>query len=90
VTKVLKKIIFIRLCDDCGEVEGAFTPDEELIDTWSNNDANWRGEYFAGLLEHMGYEEADPVDDAQHERLEQRLKDVWNDGQTYSDEDEDE
>ncbi len=42
--------------DECGEVEGAFTEEGELIDWWSSNDAVWRHEYFDYMMRKLGIE----------------------------------
>jgi hypothetical protein len=40
----------------CGEIEGVFDADENILDVWSCNDAQWRNEYFAGFMDKLGIE----------------------------------
>ena len=84
----MRLITFINT-ERCGEVEGAFE-NGELIDTWCCNDAHWRGAYFAGLLEHMDFEEVDPETDEERERLEDILVAHWggDEDEDYEEEDE--
>lgn len=50
------KIIYEFYSEKYGEVEGMFNTDGKLIDCWSSNDANWRGEYFNGFMKKIGVE----------------------------------
>ena len=53
----MKPVYVVSIEDDeVGEVQGMFDEDFKLIDYWSLNDANWRSEYFEGILNHFGYE----------------------------------
>lgn len=40
--------------ESCGEIEGFFNDKGELLESWSCNDATWRGEYFDGLFLTLG------------------------------------
>lgn len=54
----MKKLVVVYLSDDeVGEVEGMFEENGNLIDFWACNDADWRSEYFAGVLKFLGAEE---------------------------------
>jgi hypothetical protein len=61
----MRQIINVNLCDDLGEYGGMFekvsSKEYVLIDIWSSNDANWRGEYFSGILSHFDIEEVTPT-----------------------------
>jgi len=50
------KMIYIQyFCDvELGEFQGAFDKNGKLIDFWSCSDANWRNEYFSGVMEKIG------------------------------------
>lgn len=63
------------VCDDfVGEVEGAFDENGNVLDIWSNNDANWRGEYFNPFMEKLGIE----VKSGKFEReLVEAAKEMW-------------
>ena len=53
----MKTIYFLSICEDnVGEVQGFFDEAGNVVDFWSCNDANWRGEYFDGLLSKLGYD----------------------------------
>lgn len=58
------KTIYHVFYEEYGEHDVFFDEDLDIIDYWHCNDANWRGEYFQGLVAYMGYEviqaEGDP------------------------------
>lgn len=53
--KVKLKPLYI-VYDESSGYEGFFDADEQFIEGWHDNDANWRGEYFDSLLHHLGYD----------------------------------
>ena len=56
-------IYFLSICDDdVGEVEGMFDANGDVLGTWCNNDARWRGEYFEPFLEALGIRVLDVAD----------------------------
>jgi len=50
---IMKKIYFVNYCDEF-EAQGMFDDKGKLLDGWSCNDGNWRGEYFDGFLKELG------------------------------------
>jgi hypothetical protein len=52
MTKARK--ITIAYMDDPYEAEGVFDEKGVLLDCWSCNDANWRGEYMNGFMKKLG------------------------------------
>lgn len=74
----MKKIYFLYLCDDdVGEVEGMFDEQGEMLGNWCCNDATWRGEYFNGFIESLGYEVISDIPEDLEPKLEAALKAVW-------------
>lgn len=51
----LVKLYHVRIYSPY-EAEGFADETGKLIDCWHGNDANWRDEYFSGLLKHLGAE----------------------------------
>lgn len=51
----MKTIYIHYVCDeDIGECQGMFDDAGKLLDGWSCNDGDWRGEYFDGFMEKIG------------------------------------
>ncbi len=63
--------------DEIGEVEGMFDENKELIHWWSRNDANWRSEYFAPILEYFGYKEVDKNPKSLNKKLVEEVKKIY-------------
>lgn len=71
----MKTIYHVYICDDdVGEVEGMFDTDGKLLGTWSNNDGNWRGEYFDPFMKELGIE---VKDGSRNRKLIKALRDTW-------------
>ncbi|HYT42643.1 MAG TPA: hypothetical protein VEP90_09870 [Methylomirabilota bacterium] len=51
----MKKIYYVSYCDKF-EGEGMFDAKGNLLDAWSRNDGDWRGEYFDGFMKKLGIE----------------------------------
>lgn len=70
------KTVYIVFSEELGEVEGVFDAKDNLIDSWSCNDAVFRIEYFSRFLNKLGVHVVDsemtPV------RL-KALKEFWKD-----------
>jgi hypothetical protein len=49
----LKTLYLVHL--DSPEVQGMFDASGKLLDWWFCNDADWRGEYFSGVMARLGY-----------------------------------
>ena len=81
------RTIYIICVEDVGEVEGAFDDKGELLDTWCNNDATWRHEYFEGFMNELGITVGDPPEELL-EKMEQKLRDFWGDDHSVDEEDE--
>lgn len=51
------------IASELGESEGMFLVNSEtsirLLGCWASNDANWRGEYFDGFMQELGFEVTD-------------------------------
>jgi hypothetical protein len=74
------KVVHFVYADKNGECEGLFDADFNLIYFWSCNDATWRSEYFAGVLEYLGATEGDPSDaeyDTMVGKLNDATKEAW-------------
>lgn len=41
--------------EEAGEIEGMFDSEGNLLGAWSCNDATWRGEYFGGFIQKLGF-----------------------------------
>jgi hypothetical protein len=62
------KVIYIESsCGEGGECQGAFDEEGNLLSIWSSNDADWRHEYFDGMMAQLGIE-------VRHGRFEQALE----------------
>ena len=76
----LIKLHHVYICDDeVGEVEGMFDAKGKLLDLWSNNDANWRGEYFEGFMNAIGFtvDDGDGVNPKLEKKLKAAAKKAW-------------
>ena len=70
--KNLKTIQFVSVND--GLYSGLYL-DGNLLAGWHENDAEWRGEYFDGMLEKLGYSvKYKPASKASYEMLQEDLK----------------
>jgi hypothetical protein len=70
----MKNLFFVSI-DDEFEAEGFFDDEFEFIDGWSGNDGVWRGEYFDGLIDHLGYKVIYlNHKDKQYKMMQKRLK----------------
>ncbi len=81
-TKKLKKIYHIFF-EEYGEVDAFFTASGKLIDYWYGNDATWRHDYFAGLLQYMGYEVVFPTDKQRIKMVDVFKQELIASGQGY-------
>jgi hypothetical protein len=67
------KVFMVYDDGDEGEIEGAFDADGNLLDTWCNNDAHWRDEYFDGFMKKLGIE----VVRSDRRDLVKKLREAW-------------
>jgi hypothetical protein len=90
----LKVIYHTFFCGDLiGEADGFFEINDgelEYVTGWDANDANWRGEYMGGLLEHAGAEIKELPDKYQYnaERLIEKAFGLVGDEEEEEDEGE--
>lgn len=73
----MKIVYYVYLCDDdTGEVEAMFDESGEMLGTWSNNDANWRCEYFNPFMAKLGIEVTD-IDPEDRPDLVNKMTQYW-------------
>jgi len=48
------KKVYIISAESPFEFQAAFDEDFKCLDAWSMNDANWRNEYFSGMMQKLG------------------------------------
>lgn len=76
----MKKLYLVGSEGECGEIQGMFTDGCLLLDFWSCNDADWRTEYFNGVMNELGYEVTDPpasLADKLEKQLIKKCKQEW-------------
>lgn len=50
------KLFFVYTCDEIiGEVQAVFDESDKMLGCWSNDDANWRNEYFDPFMRELGF-----------------------------------
>lgn len=80
-TKTKTTIVYIVNIEDdeAGDCEGAFDAAGNLLDIWSSNDANWRGEYFSGFMSKLGIEtsKSAPRKLQLKEKLTKKARELW-------------
>ena len=69
----MKKLYFIFSGGECGEVDGVFDENENIIGYWFCNDATWRNEYFSGFMKSLGFECIAELPAKDRTRLEKKL-----------------
>ncbi len=57
-------------------IEGIFDAKGNLLGAWSPNDANWRSEYFAPLMEKLGFEIFDAGEEYD-DKLREHAMELW-------------
>lgn len=70
------KKVYAAYTEECGEVEGMFDEDGNLLDLWSSNDATWRNEYFSGFMKKLGIE-VKTAPETMNEKLAEEAEKLW-------------
>jgi len=69
----MKTIYFIYSEGECGEVNGVFDAEENILGYWSCNDATWRNEYFSGFMAKLKIKCVEDMPDKLQQHLEKKL-----------------